>query len=261
MTAVLEVEPLPEPEGDEVDRLLDDAAGTPEGAVAVVRRGMTVSPELRDGLGVTIGLALLGAGGRVLVPILSQQVIDEGITADGVQMDVVWRLAAIAVGGVLAWWSGKRVAMTDMPQMIALYNGMGGGAAAAIAAVELYKIAMPAEVAATFGSFRVVMETNSHHDVAVTTTTVAVVGGIIGAVSFSGSAIQPVRVSRACKPILSYCNDLGLISSLRMRCCGLCKPFSIIWRLFALTVRSNSMVVSPYSIANIPLAAISNASL
>ena len=29
--------------------------------------------------------------------------------------------------------------MTDMPQMIALYNGMGGGAAAAIAAVELYK--------------------------------------------------------------------------------------------------------------------------
>ena len=42
-------------------------------------------------------------------------------------------------GGALAWWSGKRVAMTDMPQMIALYNGMGGGAAVAIAAVELYR--------------------------------------------------------------------------------------------------------------------------
>ena len=48
-------------------------------------------------------------------------------------------LAAIVVGSAIAWWSGKRVAMTDMPQMIALYNGMGGGAAAAIAAVELYK--------------------------------------------------------------------------------------------------------------------------
>src|ERR1700746_3528944 len=46
---------------------------------------------------------------------------------------------AIAIGGILAWVSGKRVAMTDMPQMIALYNGMGGGAAAAIAAVELYR--------------------------------------------------------------------------------------------------------------------------
>jgi len=76
-------------------------------------------------------------------------------------------LAAIVVGGGLAWWSGKRVAMTDMPQMIALYNGMGGGAAAAIAAVELYR------------------GENSGY----ATSTLAVVGGIIGSVSFSGSAI------------------------------------------------------------------------
>jgi len=76
-------------------------------------------------------------------------------------------LAAIVVGGALAWWSGKRVAMTDMPQMIALYNGMGGGAAAAIAAVELYR----------------------GENQGYATSTLAVVGGIIGAVSFSGSAI------------------------------------------------------------------------
>ena len=48
-------------------------------------------------------------------------------------------VTAIFIGGVLAWWTGRRVAMTDMPQMIALYNGMGGGAAAAIAAVELFR--------------------------------------------------------------------------------------------------------------------------
>jgi len=76
-------------------------------------------------------------------------------------------LAAIGVGGVLAWITGKRVAMTDMPQMIALYNGMGGGAAAAIAAVELFK----------------------HEAHGLTTVTLAVLGGIIGAVSFSGSLI------------------------------------------------------------------------
>ncbi len=35
--------------------------------------------------------------------------------------------------------SGKRVEMTAMPQMVALYNGMGGGAAACIAAVELLR--------------------------------------------------------------------------------------------------------------------------
>ena len=76
-------------------------------------------------------------------------------------------VGAIAVGGAVAWISGKRVAMTDMPQMIALYNGMGGGAAAAIAAVELY------------GG-------NEHNVVHLT---MATIGGFIGAVSFSGSLI------------------------------------------------------------------------
>ena len=74
---------------------------------------------------------------------------------------------AMFAGGALAWWSGKRVAMTDMPQMIALYNGMGGGAAAAIAAVELYK----------------------GENTGYATSALAVIGGIIGSVSFSGSAI------------------------------------------------------------------------
>ncbi len=76
-------------------------------------------------------------------------------------------ILAIAIGGALAWWSGKRVAMTDMPQMIALYNGMGGGAAAAIAGVELYR-----------------GDTHS-----VSALTLAVIGGLIGSVSFSGSLI------------------------------------------------------------------------
>ena len=48
-------------------------------------------------------------------------------------------IGAIVVGMGLAQWSGRRVPMTAMPQMIALFNGMGGGAAAAIAAVELIK--------------------------------------------------------------------------------------------------------------------------
>ena len=76
-------------------------------------------------------------------------------------------MTAIFIGGVLAWYSGKKVAMTNMPQMIALYNGMGGGAAAAIAAVEL------------FGG----------EDHGLVFGTLAVLGGMIGAVSFSGSLV------------------------------------------------------------------------
>jgi len=37
---------------------------------------------------------------------------------------------SLVVGGGIAWWGGKKVAMTAMPQMVAIYNGMGGGAPA-----------------------------------------------------------------------------------------------------------------------------------
>ena len=82
-------------------------------------------------------------------------------------LNLILVIVAIAIGTVVAWVSGKRVAMTDMPQMIALYNGMGGGAAAAIAAVELYS-------------------GNEHNLVHLV---MAAVGGFIGTVSFSGSLI------------------------------------------------------------------------
>jgi NAD(P) transhydrogenase subunit beta len=128
---------------------------------------------------VTARSGILWAGAGMLVATLIT------FLTPGIDPTNYWLiLAAIAVGGVLAWWSGKRVAMTDMPQMIALYNGMGGGAAAAIAAVELYKLAVTTVAPeATTNAPTVVVE----HSIA--TTTLAVVGGIIGAVSFSGSAI------------------------------------------------------------------------
>jgi NAD(P) transhydrogenase subunit beta len=77
-------------------------------------------------------------------------------------------VAALSVGTGWAWWSGKRVAMTAMPQMVALYNGMGGGAAAAIAAVEL-------------------LRPNSEHQTI--PLIVTIIGALIGAVSLSGSLI------------------------------------------------------------------------
>jgi NAD(P) transhydrogenase subunit beta len=78
---------------------------------------------------------------------------------------------AAALGTAVAWIWGKRVAITDMPQMVALFNGMGGGSAAAIGAVELLRFsaagAAPSLVTLVLG----------------------VVGALIGAVSLSGSVI------------------------------------------------------------------------
>lgn len=81
--------------------------------------------------------------------------------------NIILAAIALVVGLSWAWRSGKTVEMTAMPQMVALYNGMGGGAAAAIAAIEL------------FGH-------KAHGSV---TLTLAVLGGLIGAVSLSGSLI------------------------------------------------------------------------
>ncbi|GAB4175074.1 MAG: NAD(P)(+) transhydrogenase (Re/Si-specific) subunit beta [Rhodocyclaceae bacterium] len=74
---------------------------------------------------------------------------------------------ALAIGGGIAWWGGKVVKMTDMPQMVAIYNGMGGGAAALIAAMEFARGEMHSAVVAAL----------------------ATLGALIGAVSFSGSVI------------------------------------------------------------------------
>ncbi|KFN42134.1 NADP transhydrogenase subunit alpha [Arenimonas malthae CC-JY-1] len=78
---------------------------------------------------------------------------------------------AVVLGTAVAWWSGKRVAMTDMPQMVALYNGLGGGSAAAIGAVELLRFS-DAGVAPSQ-----------------TALVLAVVGALIGSVSLTGSVI------------------------------------------------------------------------
>lgn len=79
--------------------------------------------------------------------------------------------AAVLLGTLVAWVSGKRVAMTDMPQMVALYNGLGGGSAAAIGAVELLKFSAsgrPSSQAALV---------------------LGVVGALIGSISLTGSVI------------------------------------------------------------------------
>ncbi|WDS35883.1 NAD(P)(+) transhydrogenase (Re/Si-specific) subunit beta [Pseudoxanthomonas sp.] len=97
-------------------------------------------------------------------------------------------LAAIVIGVGAAWVSAKKVAITDMPQMVALYNGMGGGSAAAIGAVELLRL-----------SFLLNRDTRNWSDQAiadlaarqpsVTMLALAVIGSAIGAVSLSGSVI------------------------------------------------------------------------
>jgi len=106
------------------------------------------------------------------------------ITLDIGSINLQLMVAAIAAGSAVAYISAKRVAMTDMPQMIAMYNGMGGGAAAAIAAVELVKLSSGGE---------------SH---GLTVQVLAVLGAVIGAISFSGSAVAFAKLQGIMKKTL-----------------------------------------------------------
>jgi NAD(P) transhydrogenase subunit beta len=87
-------------------------------------------------------------------------------------------IGAVLIGVAAAWWSGRRVAMTAMPQMVALYNGMGGGAAATIGASELITHAQ--DFAVLNGEVE---------PLGAVALALGVLGALIGSVSFSGSLI------------------------------------------------------------------------
>ena len=119
---------------------------------------------------VTAPSGIFVAGLGMLVAILASFLYAFDVTEAArpyLPSSIALALLALSLGGGLAWWSGKTVAMTAMPQMVALYNGMGGGAAGAIAAVELFS-------GKANGATQLV---------------VTLVGALIGAVSLSGSLI------------------------------------------------------------------------
>ena len=80
-------------------------------------------------------------------------------------------LAAIAIGAVLGSIGARRVAMTDMPQMVALLNGFGGGSAALISTAEFLHAAA------------------AWHRPSGTEAASTMFGCVIGAISLSGSLV------------------------------------------------------------------------
>ena len=85
--------------------------------------------------------------------------------------NIALMLVAIVLGVGANWVWGKKVAITDMPQMVALFNGMGGGSAAGIGAMELVRWSAAGQHP---GMVPAVL---------------AVLGSLIGAVSLTGSII------------------------------------------------------------------------
>ena len=106
---------------------------------------------------------LVGAAGMLLaivVTLLKEEVASYGLIAVG-----------MAVGAVPGAVVARRVKMTAMPQMVALFNGVGGGAAALVALAEFHELApLPGDVGAD-------------ESIAI------VASALIGSISFSGSMV------------------------------------------------------------------------
>lgn len=72
-------------------------------SMAVLRRGVQVTPQLRAGMWFTIGVALAAASGRIIVPIVIQLILDRGVLGDqGFRPTFVLTACAFAVVLILA---------------------------------------------------------------------------------------------------------------------------------------------------------------
>ena len=93
-----------------------------------------------------------------------------------------WEIVVgMLIGGGFGAFAARRVRMTAMPQMVALFNGVGGGAASLIALAELHRI-LPQP-----GRPKI--------DIALA----IMLSGLIGAISFSGSLVAFAKLQELIK--------------------------------------------------------------
>lgn len=87
--------------------------------------------------------------------------------------NIGWILGAIAFGLIIGVPAARRVQMTAMPQLVALFNGVGGGAAALVAIVEYLKLGQSASTTVVIATVFTV---------------------IVGSTSFSGSIVTFLKL-------------------------------------------------------------------
>jgi NAD(P) transhydrogenase subunit beta len=147
-------------------------------------------------------------------------------------------LIAIAIGAIIGWVAARRVQMTQMPQMVALFNGVGGGAAAVISVIEFLSVHSenPAILIATI--FTVV----------------------IGSVSFTGSLLtfaklQELMTSRPVVIPLGRFITIGTAVATMVTAVALIiNPInSLLWLLLGLSLVLGILLVLPVGGADVPI--------
>lgn len=98
-----------------------------EGALSVLRRGLRETPEARAGLIATFFMGVSIAIGRLVIPIVIQRALDEGVLGDEVLPDVVVQNVTIALvvvlaAGLISWLTQRRLVFRAQEALAALRN-------------------------------------------------------------------------------------------------------------------------------------------
>jgi len=147
-------------------------------------------------------------------------------------------LIAIAIGSIIGWVAARRVQMTQMPQMVALFNGVGGGAAAVISVIEFLAV--------------------ESESVPILTATIFTV--VVGSVSFTGSLLtfaklQELMTSRPVVIPLGRFITIGVaVATVATAVLLIVNPTNtLLWLLLGLSLVLGILLVLPVGGADVPI--------
>ena len=147
-------------------------------------------------------------------------------------------LGAIAIGSIIGWVAARRVQMTQMPQMVALFNGVGGGAAAVISVIEFLSV--------------------ESESVPILTATIFTV--VVGSVSFTGSLLtyaklQELMTSRPVVIPLGRFITIGIaVATIATAVLLIVNPSNtLLWLLLNLSLVLGILLVLPVGGADVPI--------
>ncbi|MEZ5024975.1 MAG: NAD(P)(+) transhydrogenase (Re/Si-specific) subunit beta [Chitinophagales bacterium] len=154
-------------------------------------------------------------------------------------MKMILIFGAIAIGTAIGWITAKRVEMTKMPELVSMFNGMGGACAALIGLTEY------------------------EHNLGNTSALAFIIAGlVIGTISFSGSIIAYLKLAgKMKKPIrLPQYNMLNnalllgvIVFSIFIVIQHANLPHTIIWILFAVAIIYGILFTVPIGGADMPV--------
>ncbi len=142
-------------------------------AFIVALKGLSSPKQARNGNLLAAGAAVVAVGATFFNP---QAQFNHHTT------NLILTIVAMVLGAVIAVPVARMVKMTAMPQLVAIFNGVGGGAAALVSIVVFLTDA------------RFIDHLGSHPKPAVYAIAEGLLGLLIGCVSFSGSAIAFIKL-------------------------------------------------------------------